>query len=58
VLDGLPDALVLARDRQGRPSRVLGTLISGFILGGRFYTRAQAAAEVSRVATSAEDFAH
>ena len=58
VLDGLPDELVVARDRQGRPSHVVGTVVSGFTLDNRFYTRAQAAAQVSRAATSAEVFAH
>lgn len=48
VLDGLPDELVVARDRQGRPSQVVGTIISGFTLDNRFYTRSQAAAQVSR----------
>lgn len=48
VLDGLPDDLVVARDRYGRPSHVVGTVIAGFSLDGRFYTRDQAAAQVSR----------
>lgn len=46
--DGLPDELVVARDRYGRPSRWVGSLIAGFTLEARFYTRAQAAALVSR----------
>ena len=54
VLDGLPDGLVIARDRYGRPSRVVGTVISGFTLDNRFYTRQQAAAQVSIAATSAD----
>lgn len=48
VLDGLPDELVVARDRYGRPSHVVGTMIAGFSLESRFYTREQAAAQVSR----------
>lgn len=48
LLDGLPDELVVARDRHGRPSQVVGTIISGFTLDNRFYTREQAAAQVSR----------
>ena len=52
VLDGLPDALVVAHDRQGRPSQVVGTVISGFTLDNRFYTREQTAAEVSRAASA------
>ena len=48
VLDGLPDELVVARDRYGRPSQVVGSVVAGFALDGRFYTREQAAAQVSR----------
>lgn len=58
VLDGLPDELVVARDRQGRPSHVVGTIIAGFTLNSCFFTREQAAAQVSRVGVSAEVFAH
>lgn len=46
ILDGLPDERVVARDRYGRPSQVLGTLIAGFTLNGRFCTREEAAALV------------
>jgi hypothetical protein len=46
LLDGLPEELVLARDRYGRASRVLGTIVAGFLRDGMFYTRAQAAAVV------------
>jgi hypothetical protein len=55
MLDGLPDDLVVARDRQGRPSQVVGTIISGFTLDNRFFTREQAAVQVSRAANV---FAH
>jgi hypothetical protein len=44
LLDGLPENLVLARDRYGRASRVIGTIVAGFLREGIFYTRAQAAA--------------
>ena len=47
VLDGMPEALVLARDRYGRISRVIGSIVAGFVRDGIFYTRAQAAALVS-----------
>jgi len=47
VLDGLPDDLVVARDRYGRPSQVVGTVVTGFTLNNRFYTREQAASQVS-----------
>jgi|SRR5690606_31381299 len=53
ILDGLPESLVLARDRRGRISRVLGTVVAGFLRDGVFYTRAEAAALVSEEAAAA-----
>jgi hypothetical protein len=47
VLDGMPEPVVLARDRNGRVSRVLGSIVAGFLREGVFYTRAEAAALVS-----------
>lgn len=44
LLDGLPDALVLARDDYGRVRGVKPSVVSGFLRGGRFYTRDEAAA--------------
>ena len=44
ILDGMPDELVLARDRRGAVSRVVGTVVAGFLKGGVFYTREEAAA--------------
>ena len=58
VLDGLPDELVVARDRYGRPSHVVGTVTAGFALDGRFYTREQAAAQVSRAEAYSGSVAH
>lgn len=58
VLDGLPDELVLARDRYGRPSHVVGTVVAGFSLESRFYTRDQAAAQVSRAEACSGGSAH
>ena len=58
VLDGLPDELVVARDHQGRPSHVVGTVIAGFALEGRFYTRDQAAAQVSRAEAYSDSMPH
>lgn len=58
VLDGLPDELVVARDRHGRPSHVVGTVIAGFSLDSRFYTRDQAAAQVSRAEACSSGSAH
>ncbi len=48
-LEGLPDELVVARDRLGRPTQVLGTVIAGFLRDGRFYTRDEALAEVEQL---------
>jgi hypothetical protein len=44
LLEGLPDLWVLNRDAQGRASVLKDTVIAGFIRGGFFYTREQAAA--------------
>jgi hypothetical protein len=49
LLDGLPERLVLARDRYGRISRVVGSIVPGFLREGVFYTRAEAAALVSEL---------
>lgn len=43
VLDGLPDAWVTARDEQGHVRQTLATVIAGFMRGGVFYTRDDAA---------------
>ena len=43
VLDGLPPALVTKRSPGGRVSAILGSVISGFVRAGRFYTREQTA---------------
>ena len=58
VFDGLPDALVVAHDRRGRPAQVVGTMICGFTLASLFYTREQTAAQVCRAAVSSEIFAY
>ena len=47
ILDGMPDELVVARDRRGCVSRVVGSVVAGFLRDGIFYTREQAAAAVS-----------
>jgi hypothetical protein len=44
LLDGLPDELVIARDEQGRVTRVKGSVVSGFVHFGCFYTRDEAVA--------------
>jgi hypothetical protein len=47
LLDGLPDELVLARNPAGRVTRAKGCVSSGFVRDGRFYTREEAAWQVS-----------
>lgn len=47
ILDGMPEHLVVARDRLGRVSQVLGSVVAGFLKDGEFFTREQAAAVVS-----------
>ena len=49
ILEGMPDELVLARDRRGIASQVVGTLVAGFLRGDVFFTRDEAAAEVERL---------
>src|ERR1700686_5319976 len=44
LLDGLPAELVLARNAQGRVTRVKSSVVSGFVRGEHFYTRDEAAA--------------
>lgn len=46
ILDGLPESLVLGRDRYGRISRVVGSIVAGFLREGAFYSRSEAAALV------------
>jgi hypothetical protein len=42
-LDGLPASLVIERTAAGRVYAVKGSVVAGFIRGGRFYTREQLA---------------
>lgn len=42
LLDGLPNELVTARDAEGRIIAVKQTIIAGFVLAERFYTREEA----------------
>jgi len=42
LLDGLPEALVEARDASGHVARTKVTVISGFERSGRFHTREEA----------------
>ncbi|MGC1954304.1 MAG: hypothetical protein WA970_17360 [Gammaproteobacteria bacterium] len=43
VLDGLPSALVTKRTATGRVIATRGSIISGFVCAGQFYTREQTA---------------
>ncbi len=43
LLDGLPNEVVLQRTSAGRVRAVKASLAAGFVSGGRFYTREQAA---------------
>lgn len=49
LLDGLPDELVVSRDMSGRVAAIKSSVVSGFMRMGRFFTREQAAAEVSEL---------
>lgn len=48
VLEGLPEALVISRDANGRVAAVRESVEAGFECAGHFYTREQAAAVVRR----------
>lgn len=47
LLDGLPAEVVKARHPSGRVAAVKGSVVAGFLQGGRFYTREQAALAVA-----------
>lgn len=49
VLDGLPDDVVVSRDDFGHVAVVKSSLISGFVLDGRFYSREEAARKVAEI---------
>jgi hypothetical protein len=44
LLEGLPPALVVARDPGGRATVLHAAVMAGFVRGARFFTREQAAA--------------
>lgn len=50
MIDGLPDHLVMSRDRCGRAIRLVASVIAGFVRGERFYTRQEAAQAVGQAA--------
>lgn len=47
VLDGLPEELVVARSSTGRIAAVKASVIAGFVLATRFYSRDEAAHFIS-----------
>ncbi|WP_332671585.1 hypothetical protein [Aromatoleum sp.] len=47
LLDGLPDEVVVARDGRGRVAATKGSLVSGFLRCGEFYTRDEAVAALA-----------
>ena len=51
VLDGLPDELVMVRHEGGRVASVKPSVVSGFLRDGRFFTREEAAHEVSQLSS-------
>jgi hypothetical protein len=53
VLDGLPDEVVVKRAETGCVIAVKGSLVSGFVRLGRFYTRDEAAAAVQETVRDA-----
>jgi len=48
VLDGLPDELIVERGMNGHVMTARDCVIAGFLRGGLFYTREQAARAVAR----------
>ncbi|WP_232428989.1 hypothetical protein [Aromatoleum toluclasticum] len=50
LLEGLPEEVVVQREPGGRVGRVKESIVSGFVLDGRFYTREEAAQEVAALA--------
>ena len=53
TLDGLPDSVVVRRNRNGMVTAVRSCIVAGFVRNGHFYTREQAAEEVSQRTTVA-----
>jgi hypothetical protein len=51
LLDGLPDAVVVDRAVSGRVVAVKASVIAGFVRGGLFFTRTQAARAVRESST-------
>lgn len=45
LLDGLPEHWVVSRDKDQHVTAVLGTIVSGFLRDGVFFTREEVVAE-------------
>lgn len=43
LLDGLPESWVAVRDASGRVTQTVAGVVAGFLHGGRFYSREEAA---------------
>lgn len=56
LLDGLPPEVVLARDANGRVARVKASVVSGFVLEERFFTREEASSWLGQ--SRAPELAH
>lgn len=52
LIEGLPEALVIARTASGGVSAVKGSVEAGFVCDGHFYTRAQAASLIGSLSSS------
>jgi hypothetical protein len=53
VLDGLPDALVIARSASGQVLEACGSVVAGFVRDGCFYSRDEALRVLSNSARRA-----
>ena len=47
VLDGLPEEIIVRRSRGGKVTAVHGSVVAGFTRNGAFFTRQQAAEQLS-----------
>lgn len=49
VIDGIPNSWVKERDSQGRVTKLISGIVSGFLYQNSFYTRAEAAKKLCQV---------
>jgi hypothetical protein len=57
LLDGLPAEVVVSRYPSGRVAAVSASVVAGFVRGGQFYTREQAANLSDALQESMVDYA-